>query len=101
MSARFPLLTFLFIGSPLKRLVAGLFDKTFVIGKAGKALYQQNLFDTLLLIPYFIVLIVLASYGLHRYWLVYTYFKHRKNKLGPPAARFENLPRVTNSASHL
>ena len=82
-------------GSPVKRVIDSLFDKTFVIGKAGKALYQSNPFDTALLIPYFAVLIILATYGLHRYWLVFTYFRHRKNRLGPTAARFAELPRVT------
>ncbi len=81
--------------SPLKRYVHSLFDKTFYIGFAGKALYQLNTFDVLLLIPYFTVLIVLATYGLHRYWLVWTYYKHRRNAPGPPAQRFEALPRVT------
>src|SRR5450759_6003351 len=46
-------------------------DKTF----AG--LYQVNAFDLALLIPYFIVLIILAAYGAHRYWLVYLYYKHK------------------------
>ena len=46
-------------------------DKTFV------GLYQVNAFDLALLIPYFIVLIILAAYGAHRYWLVYLYYKHQ------------------------
>jgi len=64
-------------------------DKTFV------GLYQVNAFDLALLIPYFIVLIVLATYGGHRYWLVYLYYKHKKNKTTEPAAHFADLPRVT------
>jgi cellulose synthase/poly-beta-1,6-N-acetylglucosamine synthase-like glycosyltransferase len=64
-------------------------DKTF------QGLYQVNAFDLALLIPYFIVLIVLAAYGAHRYWLVYLYYKHKKNKTTDPAAYFEDLPRVT------
>jgi cellulose synthase/poly-beta-1,6-N-acetylglucosamine synthase-like glycosyltransferase len=66
-------------------------DKTF------QGLYQINAFDLALLIPYFIVLIILASYGAHRYWLVYLYYKHKKNKTTEPAARFDfdHLPRVT------
>jgi cellulose synthase/poly-beta-1,6-N-acetylglucosamine synthase-like glycosyltransferase len=48
-----------------------------------------------LLVPYFIVLILLASYGMHRYVLVYLYYKHRKNKVSEPAARFGDLARVT------
>ena len=64
-------------------------DKTF------QGLYQVNGFDLALLIPYFIVLIILAAYGAHRYWLVYLYYKHKKNKTTTPAAYFEDLPRVT------
>ncbi len=64
-------------------------DKTF------QGLYQANGFDLALLIPYFIVLIVLAAYGGHRYWLVYLYYKHKKNKTSQPAGHFDELPRVT------
>ncbi|HEY4842556.1 MAG TPA: cellulose synthase family protein [Terriglobales bacterium] len=64
-------------------------DKTF------QGLYQVNAFDLALLIPYFIVLVILAAYGGHRYWLVYLYYKHKKNKTTDPAARFASLPRVT------
>ena len=64
-------------------------DKTF------QGLYQANAFDYALLIPYFVVLILLASYGVHRYILVYLYYKKRKNRTTEPAAHFENLPRVT------
>src|SRR5580698_9982307 len=64
-------------------------DKTF------QGLYQVNAFDLALLIPYFIVLIILAAYGGHRYWLVYLYYKHKKNKTTEPPAHFADLPRVT------
>jgi len=60
-----------------------------------RGLYQANAFDLLLLIPYFIVLILLALYGMHRYQLVYLYYKHRKNKVTGPEAHFEELPQVT------
>ncbi len=36
-------------------------------------------FDTALLLPYFVVMIVLAIYGIHRYTMCYLYFKYRKN----------------------
>ncbi len=65
------------------------FDKTF------QGLYHPNAFDTALLIPYFIVLILLASYGAHRYVLVYLYYKNKKNRTTEPLARFSELPRVT------
>jgi cellulose synthase/poly-beta-1,6-N-acetylglucosamine synthase-like glycosyltransferase len=64
-------------------------DKTF------QGLYQANAFDYALLIPYFVVLILLASYGVHRYILVYLYYKKRKNRTTEPSAHFEDLPRVT------
>jgi len=64
-------------------------DKTF------QGLYHVNTFDLALLIPYFIVLILLASYGAHRYVLVYLYYKHKKNRTTEPASRFSELPRVT------
>src|SRR5579864_640230 len=64
-------------------------DRTF------QGLYRANAFDIALLVPYFVVLILLASYGLHRYILVYLYYKNRKNHTSEPATRFEDLPRVT------
>jgi len=62
---------------------------------AFKGLYHANSFDLALLIPYFIVLIILASYGFHRYQLVWMYYKHRRNKTTTPKSMFEQLPRVT------
>ncbi len=58
-------------------------------------LYEWNWFDGALLIPYFIVLVILAFYGVHRYQLVWLYYRHRRNATGEPAARFAALPRVT------
>src|SRR5437867_328382 len=58
-------------------------------------LYHPNTFDLALLIPYFVVLIFLASYGIHRYTLVYLYYKNRKNRTQDPDAKFVDLPRVT------
>jgi cellulose synthase/poly-beta-1,6-N-acetylglucosamine synthase-like glycosyltransferase len=59
-----------------------------------RGLYQLNGFDLAVMIPYFIVLFVLAMYGLHRYFLVYYYYKYRKNIPGPPPEVIE-WPRVT------
>jgi len=64
-------------------------DRTF------QGLYHANAFDYALLIPYFFVLILLASYGLHRYILVYLYYKNRKNHTSEAVAQFEELPRIT------
>src|SRR5271154_2905920 len=60
-----------------------------------RGLYHANAFDRALLVPYFIVLVLLAAYGMHRYVLVYLYYKHKKNRTTEPAAYFEDLPRVT------
>src|SRR6476620_4339691 len=59
-----------------------------------KGLYHANAFDMALLIPYFIVLILLASYGIHRYTLVYLYYK-KKDKATKPPQPFTELPSVT------
>jgi cellulose synthase/poly-beta-1,6-N-acetylglucosamine synthase-like glycosyltransferase len=62
-------------------------------------LYRWNTFDTTMLIPYFVVMIILAFYGIHRYQLVWLYFKNKKKaaKWSEPPARFteEQLPFVT------
>jgi cellulose synthase/poly-beta-1,6-N-acetylglucosamine synthase-like glycosyltransferase len=49
-----------------------------------KGLYQLNAFDLVVMLPYFLVMVVLAAYGIHRYALVYNYFKNRRNVPGPP-----------------
>ena len=58
-------------------------------------LYRWNSFDLALLIPYFLVMLALAFFGVHRYQLVYAYFKHRRNATRQPMHRFHELPRVT------
>src|SRR5271156_207609 len=65
------------------------FDKTF------QGLYHPNAFDLALLIPYFIVLILLAGYGMHRYVLVFLYYKNKKNRTTQPLGNFAELPRIT------
>jgi cellulose synthase/poly-beta-1,6-N-acetylglucosamine synthase-like glycosyltransferase len=65
-----------------------LTDKTFT------GIYHANFFDLAMMIPYFIVLFVLAIYGMHRYWLVYDYYKYAKNVPGP-APQVTTWPRVT------
>jgi cellulose synthase/poly-beta-1,6-N-acetylglucosamine synthase-like glycosyltransferase len=64
-------------------------DQTF------KGLYHWNLFDALMLIPYFAVMIVLALYGIHRYTMCYQYFKYRRNYDPNPPQHFDELPLVT------
>jgi len=61
--------------------------------------YRWNAFDISLLIPYFIVMIILAFYGIHRYQLVWLYYRNRRNaaRSAEPPAKFEEgqLPFVT------
>jgi cellulose synthase/poly-beta-1,6-N-acetylglucosamine synthase-like glycosyltransferase len=75
--------------SPTEKLIHNIFNNPF----AG--VHQLAWFDWAMLIPYFAVLIVLSIYGLHRYDVIRTYFKYRKNATGAPAKRWENLPSVT------
>ncbi len=69
--------------------------KTHYADKTFEHLYHGNAFDTALLIPYFLVMIVLSFYGIHRYQLVYRYYKHRKNAAHWPVTVFAELPNIT------
>jgi cellulose synthase/poly-beta-1,6-N-acetylglucosamine synthase-like glycosyltransferase len=83
------LTTFLFLSqSGVSRYWHKLTDRTFT------GVYHANVFDLAMMIPYFIILVILAGYGLHRYWLVYDYYKYRKNVPGPPP-EVNQWPRVT------
>ncbi len=64
-------------------------DKTF------RGIYEVNGFDLALLIPYFVVLVLLATYGIHRYTLVYLYYKNKKKGTTEPERKFADLPFVT------
>ena len=88
MSSAFAL-AFLVTPSAADRLVQRLSDNTF----AG--IHQLAWFDWAMLIPYFTVLAILSVYGIHRYELIHTYFKHRKKATGEPPKRFDQLPKVT------
>src|SRR5436190_23455290 len=74
--------------SAISRYFHRLTDKTF------SGIYHANAFDLAMMIPYFIVLMVLAMYGLHRYWLVYDYFQYSKN-VPLPLPPVTDWPRVT------
>jgi cellulose synthase/poly-beta-1,6-N-acetylglucosamine synthase-like glycosyltransferase len=63
-------------------------DRTF------SGVYHANGFDLAMMIPYFIVLFILALYGLHRYWLVYDYYRYSKNVPATPPP-VTDWPRVT------
>ena len=67
----------------------GLFDDTF------SGIHQFSWFDWAILVPYFTVLVILSIYGIHRYDVIRTYFKHRQKATGEPPRRFDQLPRVT------
>src|SRR5271163_4404511 len=73
----------------------GQYIRQHFLDKTFQGLYHPNAFYTALLIPYFMVLILLAAYGMHRYVLVYLYYKHKEKRTIDPPARFEDLPRVT------
>ena len=73
----------------------GHWVRTHVLDTTFRGLYKANSFDMMLLIPYFIVLISLAFYGMHRYQLVWMYYRNRKKKLTEPPQQFEELPTVT------
>jgi len=59
-----------------------------------RGLYQLNSFDLAIMLPYFLVMIVLAAYGMHRYTLVYRFFKNRRN-VAPPPPEITAWPKVT------
>ena len=69
--------------------------KTHYADHTFEHLYRWNTFDILLLVPYFAVMVILACYGLHRYQLVYRYYKYRKNATKEPTSHFAELPAVT------
>ncbi len=75
--------------SAADQLVRSMFDDTF----AG--IHHLAWFDWAILIPYFTALIVLSVYGIHRYDVIRTYFKHRRSATGEPPLRFAALPPVT------
>jgi cellulose synthase/poly-beta-1,6-N-acetylglucosamine synthase-like glycosyltransferase len=54
----------------------------------------MSLGETLILSTYFFVLVILAVYGWHRYYLVYLYMKH-KDRQPVPSGTLDSLPTVT------
>jgi cellulose synthase/poly-beta-1,6-N-acetylglucosamine synthase-like glycosyltransferase len=59
-----------------------------------RGLYQVNSFDLAVMAPYFVVMVILAMYGIHRYVLVYHFYKNRK-RIAPPPPEISEWPRVT------
>jgi cellulose synthase/poly-beta-1,6-N-acetylglucosamine synthase-like glycosyltransferase len=74
--------------NPLVHYWHKITDKTF------SGVYHANAFDMAMMIPYFIVLLILAMYGMHRYALLYNYFAYRKN-IPPKPPAVTNWPKVT------
>jgi len=66
-----------------------LFDDTF------SGVHQLALFDYLLLVPYFTLLLILAFYGINRYAVIWNYVRSRKRFRAVEPEPFERLPRVT------
>jgi len=74
--------------NPLVHYWHKITDKTF------SGVYNANAFDMAMMLPYFLVLVVLAMYGMHRYTLLYNYFVYRKNiPAAPPPVT--DWPKVT------
>jgi len=77
----------------------GHYLKTHYLQNPFQHLYRWNTFDVCLLVPYFAVMLVLAFYGIHRYQLVWLYYRNQKNapRWNEPPNRFGEgeLPFVT------
>ncbi|MFZ1944210.1 MAG: cellulose synthase family protein [Acidobacteriaceae bacterium] len=58
-------------------------------------LYSWNWFDASLLIPYFVLMVILAFYGIHRYQLVWLYYYYKKNATHEAPEKFKELPFIT------
>jgi len=77
------------VGSLTQQFEQAFFDDTF------SGLYRLNWFDLSLLVPYSVVLGVLGVYGLHRYLVMWRYFRNTGKGETVPPDHFEKLPRVT------
>src|ERR1700757_2792200 len=73
----------------------GHYWRSHVADKTFQGLYRWNAFDTAMLVPYFVVMVILAFYGIHRYQLVYRYYKNRKDAVREPRSQFAELPSIT------
>jgi cellulose synthase/poly-beta-1,6-N-acetylglucosamine synthase-like glycosyltransferase len=73
---------------PVSNYWSKITDKTFT------GLWQPNGFDLAVMLPYFFVMAILASYGVHRYALVYNFYKNRKRVAGSPP-EISVWPKVT------
>jgi cellulose synthase/poly-beta-1,6-N-acetylglucosamine synthase-like glycosyltransferase len=74
--------------NPVSNYFGRIIDTTFT------GLWQANGFDLAIMLPYFFVMFILAAYGIHRYALVYSYYKNRNKVAGPPP-EISSWPKVT------
>ncbi|MGH9709728.1 MAG: cellulose synthase family protein, partial [Candidatus Acidiferrales bacterium] len=74
--------------NPVTDYLRKLTNRTF------SGIYQPNTFDLLMMIPYFLVLGILAAYGIYRYVLVYNFYHYRYNVPGTPPP-VKEWPKVT------
>ncbi len=89
--------------TPIATLLAprglGHYLKQHYADKTFEHLYRLSAFDLCILIPYFVVMVILAFYGIHRYQLVWLYFRNKKkaSTWTETASRFPEgeLPFVT------
>lgn len=79
----------LLASSATDQFVRSLFDTSF----AG--VHQLDWFDWALLIPYFVLLFILAIYGMHRYETIRAYFKNKHKIPTEAPKKFDELPPVT------
>jgi len=77
--------------SATDKLLDTLFDDTF------SGIHSLSWFDYAMMVPYFAVLAVLSLYGLHRYKVIWEYFRAKHKLNVPPARRYADheLPPVT------
>ncbi|HOT02513.1 MAG TPA: glycosyl transferase family 2, partial [Acidobacteriota bacterium] len=81
-------------GNPFShRLPPGSYEKFLESGNLS-FLYRPELFDLVILLIYFGVLIFLSAYGLRRFYYLHLFRKHRHERVAP-AGHFEEPPMVT------
>jgi cellulose synthase/poly-beta-1,6-N-acetylglucosamine synthase-like glycosyltransferase len=78
--------------APGQNSVSNYFGR--IIDTTFTGLWQANGFDLAIMLPYFFVMFILAAYGIHRYALVYNYYKNRNRVAGPPP-EISSWPKVT------
>jgi cellulose synthase/poly-beta-1,6-N-acetylglucosamine synthase-like glycosyltransferase len=66
----------------------------FILAEAGSNMDWASIAQSAFLTLYVSLLVVVSFYGMHRYIIVYLYYRHRKN-VPQPAGHFDALPHVT------